>query len=114
MREKKAVQSVFPLDVSLPMVGFPSFLSFFVLSSFSPFLGLSLLSLLVYPQQIWLIHQCTEEPLLNALVRGTTLCGIVTTHNIGVEGMIQDLGYLLHLVSGRYWRLWIFNLFVHL
>ena len=92
----------------------PSFLSFFVFSSFSLFLGSSLLPLLVYPQQIWLIHQRTEEPLLNALVRGTTLCGIVTTHNIGVDDMIQDLRYLLRLVSGKYWRLWIFNLSVHL
>ena len=76
--------------------------------------GSSLLPLLVYPQQIWLIHQRTDEPLLNALVRGTTLCGTVTTHNNVVDDMIQDLRYLLHLVSGKYLRLWIFNQYVHL
>ena len=63
------------------MVGFSSFLPFFVFSSFSLFLGSSLLPLLVYPQQIWLIHQRTDEPLLNALVRGTTLCGIISHHS---------------------------------
>ena len=41
---------------------------------------------------------------LNALVRGTTLCGTVTTHNNVVDDMIQDLRYLLHLVSGKYLR----------
>ena len=90
----------------------PSFLSLCFL--LPPFLCLSLLPLLVYPQQIWLIHQLTDEPFLNALVRGTTLCGTVTTHNNVVDDMIQDLRYLLHLVSGKYLRLWIFNLSVHL
>ena len=88
--------------------------SFFVFSSSSLFLVLSLLLLLVHPQQIWLIYQLTDEPFLNALVRGTILCGTVTTHNNVVDDMIQDLRYLLHLVSGKYLRLWIFNLSVHL
>ena len=34
-----------------------------------------------FPQLIWLIHQLIDEPFLNVLVRGTTPCGIVTTHN---------------------------------
>ena len=75
--------------------------------------GLFLLLLLVHPQQIWLIHLLMDEPFLNALVRGTTLCGKVTTHNNVVDDMIQDLRYLLHLVFGKYLRLWIFNQYVH-
>ena len=82
MREKSGPACLFHWTCHCQWLGFSSFfLSFFVFSFFSLFLGLSLLPLLVYPQQIWLIHQRTEEPLLNALVRGTTLCGIVTTHN---------------------------------
>ena len=65
------------------------------------------------PQQIWLIHLLTDEPFLNALVRGTILCGNVATHNNVVDNMIQDLKYLLHLVFGKYLRLWIFNQYVH-
>ena len=74
----------------LPSVGFfllPSFLS--LCFSFLFFLGLSLPPLLIYPQQIWLIHQRTDELFLNALVRGTTLCGTVTTHNNVVDDMIK-------------------------
>ena len=75
--------------------------------------GLFLLLLLVHPQQIWLIHLLPDEPFLNALIRGTTLCEKVTTHNNVVDDMIQDLRYLLHLVFGKYLRLWIFNQYVH-
>ena len=65
------------------------------------------------PQQIWLIHLLTDEPFLNALVRGTILCGNLATHNNVDDNMIQDLQHLLHLVFGKYLRLWIFNQYVH-
>ena len=81
--------------------------SFLVLVLFLPFVSSNT------PQQIWLIHLLTDEPFLNALVRGTILCGNVATHNNVVDNMIQDLKYLLHLVFGKYLRLWIFNQYVH-
>ena len=108
MREKSGPACCF---TGLVFPFYWAFLLFFLSFCFllPPFLCLSLLPFLVFPQQIWLIHQLFDEPFLNALVRGTTLCGTVTTHNNVVDHMIQDLRYLLRLVSGKYWRLWIFN-----
>ena len=74
----------------LPSVGFFPFFppfgfflfSFLVLVLFLPFVSSNT------PQQIWLIHLLTDEPFLNALVRGTILCGNVATHNNVVDNMI--------------------------
>ena len=68
---------------------------------------------MLFPQQLWLIHQLMLEPFLNALVRGTNTCGNVLNPNNGDDPMIQDLKHLRHLDSGKYWWLWIFTRFVH-
>ena len=68
---------------------------------------------MLFPQQLWLIHQLMLEPFLNALVRGTNTCGNVLNPNNGDDHMIQDLKHLRHLDSGEYWCLWIFTRFVH-